>query len=114
MPEDRSLMVVQSLGNSQVFVSLMGFGHVMVNMIYNLDCLSLVEVYYASIETRNTAIPTYFHLTSTYHPIIMFVEPVSINSTIGHALQIAPRPTLLLTVTNKVDQLDSQILLIEV
>lgn len=88
VPKDPKQQFIQSLGNSQIFVSLIGFGIDKYNMIYNLDSMSLVSCYYTSIKTKNTAIPSYFHLSSS-NPVVFFIDSTVVGQSQLEAYQIS-------------------------
>lgn len=50
-----------------------GFGQSKINVIYDLDSMSLVSSYYTEIETKLVAIPAFFYLSSS-SPIALFME----------------------------------------
>jgi hypothetical protein len=99
-------MFIQSLGNAQVFVSLINpITDTKVNVIYDLSSLSLHSVYYSAINTKATTMPSFFHLGFS-NPIVIFIEKK--NEAEPKAYQISKLPMMLLTVGEMIDEGFSQ------
>jgi hypothetical protein len=79
LPMVASQRYIQSLGNSQVLITLISSDNSSkIQAVYNLNYLSMVETLYSAIHTKSTSTPSSFHLNNG-NPILLFIDP-TINS----------------------------------